>query len=474
VFIANHFKTELFYKVSIQLNDICKVYWISASYYWSKWLLNRGIKNEQILDVSNTNDTIQVIKDSMFETETKSRLFSHDIILMDRILSKKDYELQRKFVAYYHSKVEEFLLKNRIKAVFGEQTWAIELITASICSKHKISYLVPHTTRIPDERFAFFVDNQADYVRLNQPCSDDFKKAKEYFREYLETRPKPGYFYKNNIIPKPKIEWLGKFFYHLFLNIHPKYKLDITRYSLTDLMRKKINEVKNTWIISLLRPFDKVNKPQRPYVLYALHKQPEASIDVLGSYFSNQLETIKTISRSIPFHFELYVKEHSNSVGDRGIKYYRELKKIPGVKLISPSINSHDLIRNAELVITVSGTIAYEAALMGVPSMTIAPMFFGPILTINGFNPYSKQLKEYFVNQKKIVADEEIIIKFLADLFCNSFPGIISDTRSDPRCISNENINNLTNAFKLLLNAIENGFLINNKIDGEHNEDRVV
>ena len=45
-----------------------------------------------------------------------------------------------------------------------------------------------------------------------------------------------------------------------------------------------------------------------------------------------------------------------------------------------PRSSLHNLIRNCEAVFTVSGTIAYEAALLEKPSFTFAPVFFNKLI----------------------------------------------------------------------------------------------
>ncbi len=55
----------------------------------------------------------------------------------------------------------EFIKQNNIRFVFGEMTWAHEVLMSCIthkCSELSCQYLKPHTIRIPTGRFAFFKD----------------------------------------------------------------------------------------------------------------------------------------------------------------------------------------------------------------------------------------------------------------------------------------------------------------------------
>ena len=103
------------------------------------------------------------------------------------------------------------------------------------------------------------------------------------------------------------------------------------------------------------------------YVFVPLHSEPEAYPMLLAPYYTDQLWLVKQIARSIPATHKLYVKDHPGMVGFRTRHYYKELKKIPNVRLIPAAHKSLDLIKNSELVITLLGTAGWEAALLKKP-----------------------------------------------------------------------------------------------------------
>lgn len=186
-----------------------------------------------------------------------------------------------------------------------------------------------------------------------------------------------------------------------------------------------------------------------------MHKQPEASIDVLGTEYSNQIELIKKISIHVPSQYKIYVKEHSNAIGDRPLKYLKNIQKIPNVRLIHPNTDSHELIKNSSLVITISGTIAYEAAIFGVKSATLSPMFFNTLPSCKQIqNPSAIPLLLSSPNNHSLSRVKSAIEEILK----KAHPGIISDPISLPECISKENIETVSNAFELLINEKETSY----------------
>lgn len=184
-----------------------------------------------------------------------------------------------------------------------------------------------------------------------------------------------------------------------------------------------------------------------------MHKQPESSIDVLGDFYSDQLNLIKQIAKCIPVTHKLFVKEHSNAIGDRTLSFYREIMRLPNVEIISPYCDSFALIKNASVIITVSGTMAYEAGLLDYPAITFSRMFFSCLPSVR----YCSAIRELpfildeLFHYHKCDHDDSNRIKFLADLYLNSFDGVFSDVKSYPEIMDIENIKNVCSAIESVM-----------------------
>ena len=95
-----------------------------------------------------------------------------------------------------------------------------------------------------------------------------------------------------------------------------------------------------------------------PFIFFPLHYEPERTLSTDAPYFTNQLETITNIAKSLPINFRLYVKEHPvmKTMGWRSISYYKKILELPNVKLIHPSLKPVLLYKKCALVITITGT----------------------------------------------------------------------------------------------------------------------
>ncbi len=119
--------------------------------------------------------------------------------------------------------------------------------------------------------------------------------------------------------------------------------------------------------------------PGERYAYYPMHLQPEATTAVLSPFWVDQLALIENLARSLPVGMRLYVKEHMPMLGYRPHRDYERLKGIPNVRLMHPGLSPHDLIRNAEIVLTITGTAGIEALLLGTRVITFGDVFYNVV-----------------------------------------------------------------------------------------------
>lgn len=143
------------------------------------------------------------------------------------------------------------------------------------------------------------------------------------------------------------------------------------------------------------------------YILFTLHMEPERSLLLAAPYYTNQLETIRSIAKSIPIDYKLLVKEHySQSIrGWRKISFYRELNNIPNVKLIHPSTSIDKLIQKSLLVISVGGTVSFEACFYEKPSIVFTDLGYtmiNSIIKLSNIEELTNTIRNSLKNQVKV------------------------------------------------------------------------
>jgi len=124
--------------------------------------------------------------------------------------------------------------------------------------------------------------------------------------------------------------------------------------------------------------YDEIDDSEN-FAFYPLQKEPEMAISLFAHFYKNQLWVIEQIARSLPIQYKLYVKDHPTMSGCRTRKLYRELKKIPNVKIINPSVSSFRLIQNAKLITTLTSTAGWEGILLKKPVITFGNVFYNSL-----------------------------------------------------------------------------------------------
>lgn len=107
------------------------------------------------------------------------------------------------------------------------------------------------------------------------------------------------------------------------------------------------------------------------YVFFPLHVAPEASTMVLSPMYTDQLAVIEALTKAIPAHTRLVVKEHMNMLGRRPEGFYEKIESLPGVIMVDPRTPGLDLLQGAALTTVITGTAAWEAFLLGKPALLI-------------------------------------------------------------------------------------------------------
>lgn len=123
--------------------------------------------------------------------------------------------------------------------------------------------------------------------------------------------------------------------------------------------------------------------PAKPFVILALHYQPEATTSPRAGIFSDQLYVMELLSRHLPRDWQILVKENPmqfNPIAEgntgRPLRFYRDAAKIPRVSFIPLNADPFSLIDAALAVFTVSGTIGWEGMARGKPVICFGPAWY--------------------------------------------------------------------------------------------------
>jgi len=135
------------------------------------------------------------------------------------------------------------------------------------------------------------------------------------------------------------------------------------------------------------------------FVYFPLHLEMERSLLISAPFFTNQLEVIRIIAKSLPINFKLYVKEHPAQIGRgwRSAPEYKQIMKIPNVVFLHPSVPKQDIYQNCSLLITIAGSTGFEASFYGKPVITFTDLNYSlldSVRTLKNLNDLPELIRQ--------------------------------------------------------------------------------
>jgi hypothetical protein len=433
------------------------IFWITTNQHWTYRLVNEGATRERILELVYTpsdfldDDTKGRIKQELGRCEAGCDLTVNQCLLMDRFLTERPVPRINEYVYLYYRDLKRFFSKNKIDYVFAEPTNLNDMLAYMICRELGIKYRSPRDMRFPSGRTVFFKGyRQEEIVPRRYP--DTTINGRDLIDEYADRQSAPSYFdrFKNEPVVQP-----GRIMRAVKRRLGMVKTLkqpSLTHYGIWGRIKLVASRSARAFYMRRLCKYDRLESIEGKIAYYGLHVQPENAVDVLGSYFSDQLKLIKDLRRALPSDTCLVVKEHPTFLGQRSVRFFREVKRLPNVRLVDHRESSFDIYRRADLVLTISGTIAYEAGLLGVPAVTFSRMYFDSLSSVHYCSDITrlKALVEQIRTSEGRDLDADY--KVVTELVGNSYPAWWSDPFFGRSSLSDENITNLTRAFLGLLN----------------------
>lgn len=159
----------------------------------------------------------------------------------------------------------------------------------------------------------------------------------------------------------------------------------------------------------------------KPFVYFPLQIDIEATLLIFAPFFTNQLELIDSIVKSLPVGYKLYVKDHplQNSRGWRSISFYKHIMSLPNVELIHHSVNPEEILEKCSLVITIASTAGLEAAFHKKPTIIFADVLYSILPSVHRLKTI-EELPQIIRSTLKTKVDFSDVNKFVNFVHKNS------------------------------------------------------
>lgn len=449
--VESHYRSRSWFRALESLGDISVV---SVMPEERKLFLALGVDEKNILNLNNFYcDDIRVDEASSYLAWAEKTFgFCYaEIVQMDRTLREKPRNYILSYGCYVLREFSKFVEGKDIRLVVIEPTWVHEILIVHVCKFLGIRLLAPVKEKLLPNRFFLFRGFTREIPFYRSESKSGVLMGRQLVNIVLADH-RPQYF--------KKFEQRNKFRISKVVPL-----LDFTRLSLFNLknpniqpkyfrfLRRKFKDIVLGYYLRWRVAFINPNKLRMPFILVTMHVQPEAGIDVVGARFSNQYEFIRQISRTTPAGYRVVVKEHPHDFGRRDRLFYSKLIELGNVVLVSPDIDSRELIKRSSLVLSVAGTSSLEASILGTPAVTAVPMYFHRLLVRKFFDPYVDSVAELLIESEKWKSgfNLDLQIRILDEILGDSFVGNCMDLKTDSRVLDKKNIGHLRDAFQEVL-----------------------
>jgi hypothetical protein len=384
------------------------------------------------------------------------------MVYADRIITRYPFERIVKIMAGVLSFWESVLARVRPDTVVGEIACATEWVGYCVARDLNITYLVPYMTPVANRIF-FVRSPQGNWEAAEQQYREI--KGRDLTPEEANIAEQFLNAFRARKVKHPSSEWGLRSPLHLDANLVAKRVARIP-FRIQTYLEDGFFEVGSyhgtppwepIWhdFLRVLRHtiherlVFKTGIPKGRKVYFPLHVQPEYTTDVRAPFYTNQSALVENIAKSVPIGYRVVVKEHPGMKGERKLSYYRQLRNFYNVDLLSPSVDGHDLILNADVNLTISGTTAWESILYEKPVIALGPLcygYFDLVYQCKNVTELPDLITEAIRNFRP---DRTLLLKFIWSFLTTAHTFQWGDSIDNPQVVQTENLMRIARAILL-------------------------
>lgn len=343
---------------------------------------------------------------------------------LQRFNLEKRLEILGKEITFWRNILEKLkpdYLFNETVALEIAEVMAIEAERLNIPFYSSLLGFLPYTFYWKPSPF----DGRLNELIQIEPDKEHMLKAKEYFKSVTEKNLKPFYV----------LDSLKPYNYSLkslFGSLYRDTKLFLKKKKIQRLPQFKyeddytFNPYQNTCRVfnNLLFNYNQLSDIKNNFnIFYPLHVEPEATLNYFAEYYQNQVSTVESIARTLKPYQYLVVKEHPQQKGVLLDKRFRELKKkMPNLIYLPAEINSQEVIKKSEAIVTLTSTAAWEGVIFGKPVFVLGKIFYDQCPGVKRIENISHFKKEIRKEEYLYPVKEEVIL-FIARMISIFYKG---------------------------------------------------
>ncbi len=383
----------------------------------AKSLLDNTIY-DSVLDIRNAG---VIAGENLLSIDAMREVLSRDRFLDDTPANHVFLQRQYHLMSDWLAPVEN--------AVFvGEVSWASEELALIYARSRVWDYYTPSVSRCFDRRW-FLAHGMSEEMMVS-PVSEVLPDSKSH--TILSTRPQYYHqaLYDLKFVNRLRSTSLKKLI--SYLKSRKRRGLFISK------VKKQLSWVLTALMENNLKSSKLVNKK---IAIFPMHVQPEASVDYLAPKLRDQYKVVNKLAKILPEGYVLAVKDHPANIHEFSIMSKIKLIFSKKIFYLKPDFDIAEHYSEINMGFAITGTLALQLAERGVPTFTLARMFFNEHALCN-FLDLDAWIADHMRADNVLGLNlEEENKRVKAHVFNNSFEGFCFSTEEhgfrDPLYVTN-------------------------------------
>ncbi|MWV40047.1 hypothetical protein [Natrialba sp. INN-245] len=212
---------------------------------------------------------------------------------------------------------------------------------------------------------------------MDEPLSEsERKRAQSYRQGVLDTKPQVGTSTSRPHVDSAKQMLNNAYRYLQIIHREKTAALpEVENWFRRKVGKRALARIQQFWSKTASESYDLIRN--NDYVFYSIQYHRESRVTMRAPAFYDQAAFVEYLSRCVPCSNDLYVKDHPQQLGALSTSDVRHISQYAG--LLAPNVSSHDIIREANAILTLNNTVGHEAIIWGKPVVALGDALYSDL-----------------------------------------------------------------------------------------------